>query len=533
LKVLQFILLALAALAYRGLAASAPSQAGLSREVEEWFFLPTETSPLVVVLLAGWLVYRRRERLAALAGSPPAWLAAGALFALGTVAFGWAQWTGARHLLAVALLATGLGAAALHFGRSGLRTVAVPALLLLFAVPLPPPLLAEVVYHFQLWTAEYAGRLLFLIGRAAYVSGDQILLADHHFAVIEGCSGMRSVQTLTMVALLMVELFGRRGWHAVALVAAAPPVAFALNGLRVLALILNPHSEVVAIHNLQGVAILLGGVVLLYGLDGLLARAARSLSPAAPDAAAAPGADGDGPAGAADPADPAEPPEAAVAPAPWRLRARLSAAVLALQAVLSFAVAPWPAPPPPKIVRAADLAPSADGWKAEPGHAELSFLGTTGYAERLDLRYTKGREEVELFALRGTLEQRDRTPLSPKTVAPGSGWLVERSGPLEGPGVPAGARAARWYVMRSGTRRVLVHHWYEGAQGALVEGARSLLALDGSPWRRRRDILALRLTTDVGGVGARRLDRARERLARFEQAIAPDLERLRVSLERD
>ncbi|MCA9512556.1 MAG: exosortase/archaeosortase family protein, partial [Myxococcales bacterium] len=271
MQLAQLAYLALAAFAYRALLVSS-SQAGLSRELEEWFFIPTETSPLVVVLLAAWLVYRRRERLVAAMAEPAAWPAGIALLGAGLVAFAWAMRTATPHLLAVSLACVGVGAAAVHCGTKGARLVALPALLLVFAIPIPAPLLAEVVYRFQLWTADYAGWLLFALGRSAYVSGDQILLAGDHFAVIEGCSGLRSVQTLTMVALLLVELFGRRGLHALAILVLAPLVAFALNGFRVLALILNPHSEVVAIHNLQGVAILLGGLAILYAVDGGLER---------------------------------------------------------------------------------------------------------------------------------------------------------------------------------------------------------------------------------------------------------------------
>jgi hypothetical protein len=44
-----------------------------SGQVEEWFFEPSDSSPLVILLLCGWLLWRRRARLAALWGQRGHW----------------------------------------------------------------------------------------------------------------------------------------------------------------------------------------------------------------------------------------------------------------------------------------------------------------------------------------------------------------------------------------------------------------------------------------------------------------------------
>ncbi len=500
---MQLLYLVLAGFAYRGLLIFG-SQADLSRELEEWFFVPTETSPLVVVLLAGWLVYRRSERLQRLTSSPPAWGLALPLLALAVASFAWSLKTLTPHLLAISLLFGGLAVAGIHFGRGGMRVVLFPSLLLLFAVPMPAPQLAEVLYHFQLWTAESTGWLLFAMGKAAFVSGDQVLLAEDHFQVIEGCSGLRSVQTLTMVALLLVELFGRRGWHAVSILLLAPVVAFALNGFRVLALILNPHSEVVAIHNLQGVAILLVGLAILYGVDGLLER--RDETP--PDAAAdrlAPSA----------------------AHARLRTRAAVVGSALAAMCLLSVVLEPWTIAPAEPVLPN-DLALEIGHRTARPLKTDRSFLGTIGHRALIDRQYEGDGGDVELFVLVGDIDQRYRSPISPKTVPPGSGWILEARGELD----RASALNPSWSVMRAGTRRVLIHHWYEGSAGLGNELIRALGALDASPWHRERDVLAVRLSTEIIGATAGALEAARARLSSFEGDLDPALEQVRRLLSR-
>jgi exosortase len=496
---LQLIYLALAVFAYRGLLTFG-SQADLSRELEEWFFIPTETSPLVVVLLAGWLIYRRRERLVQLRAEAPAWSVAAPLLLAGTAVFAWSALATAPHLLAISMIFEGLGLAALLFGRAGLRIALLPSMLLIFAVPMPAPLLAEIVYQCQIWTADYTGWLLFAMGESAYVSGDQILLSDDHFSVIEGCSGLRSVQTLTMVALLLVDLFGRKRWHAATIIALAPFVAFALNGFRVLALILNPHSEVVAIHNLQGVVILLGGLMILYGIDGWLERFSEPKA--------------ERPSPTADPPAPA-----AAGPRAW-----VAATALAVLAGLTLVIDPWTPPAAESEVSAADLPLEIGSWiGSDENQSGRSFLGSIGYRVRIDRRYEGTEAPVEMFLLIGDLSQRYRSPLSPKTVPPGSGWIVEQASSVEGRST---------YVMRSGTRRMMVDHWYEGTDGMLDEIVRGLVSLDASPWHRPADVLAIRISTEVVGATRGAFEKARSRLDSFESALKPDLRRLRDKLGR-
>jgi exosortase len=265
--------LSLALVAYRGLLSFEPA-IHLSAEVEEFFFDPSYTSPRAVLALSLWLLYRRRERLRRLplgAGSPGP---AAALLAAGVSVLAWSTYTGAPDLLALSLSLNVLGVGALLRGPRAIRVLAVPAAFLLLAIPVPSPLLNHVLFPLQLATANYTGWMLQGLGVPVYVLGDQILGSEANFVVIEGCSGMRSIESLTLIAILLVDLFRRTGLHALLILLAAPGVAFGLNGLRAVTLVLNPHSEIVAIHNLQGILILLAGLITLYLLDGFLARKA-------------------------------------------------------------------------------------------------------------------------------------------------------------------------------------------------------------------------------------------------------------------
>jgi exosortase len=495
---LRLLTLLLAVVAYWALLSYDPKpSADLTQQVEDWFFAPADTVPLVVVMLSGWLLYRRRESLMALVGRASSPLAAAVLFGLALAVHAWATLVAAPDLLAFSLMAMLLGLAVLLAGSAGARAVAAPAVFLIFAVPLPGPLMNAVLYAFQVWTTEYSGWLISLLGYPVYVSNVQILLVDGSFEIIEGCSGLRSVQTLTMMSVLLIDLFRRRGVHAAIVFALAPPVAFALNGFRVVALIFNPHSEVAAIHSLQGVVILLAGLVLLYIVDGLCERFLSSR-----DAASASN-------------------DRLPAAALGRFQTLLPAVALATAAALPMLLPSWgrqgsALPPEGTIFRSLrqDLGPW-QGWEREPDRA---FLGTAGIQPFSDRQYVLARsgvpaprassahaelagDAVRLFVLAGDPTDRLISPLSGKTQFTGSGWRRIDSGPLR----LADGREVQWLLLRLGTERQLAYHWMEGLGGVGQESLRSLLGLDRTPWRRTDSMLVFRMSVvlDSGSEQAR------------------------------
>ncbi len=491
---------ALAGYAFRDLLLFDPV-AALPEELQSWLFMPSDTSPAIILLLAAWLLYRRWGRLAALPPATGSPVGVAVAWILSLSAYAWGSYTGSLGLHVVSLALLAAGGVTLLRGRAGLRAAALPIVFLLFAIPMPPPLLNSVVFRFQLWTADLSGLLLYLAGLPAFVTGDQILREGDTFTIVEGCSGMRSVETLTMLAVLMVDLFRRHGGHALLLVLVAPPMAFVLNGFRALFLMLNPLSETVAIHNAQGIAILLGGVLLLFALDGALAW----LLPASPAPArprAAPGVGG----------------------VAWR-HALLASSAAGVLALLSVAVPPWD-PGPPTLVRLEPRIPSEiDGWRGiELERPDLGvFLGRVGFTDRLLRRYARPDRSgppLELFV--GVTDHRDglRASLSPKTLYPGSGWVVDEAGTRE---LEPLGREVEYRLLRSGRTRMLVYHWREGSLGVLGESLRAFLALDRSPVRRDRLGLVVRLSTELAGPGASGQAEAERILGAFSEAIAPAL----------
>ena len=231
-----------------------------SSDTEQFFFEVNESAGAPVLILAAWLYYRRSHLRDVLRG-PGSPVAAGVVFASGVALNVWAWYTTAPDLHILSLVVQLVATLLAWGGREALRAFALPTFFLLFAAPISPVLVSAIVWPVQLLTAQYAGLLLNAIGVDCFVQGDQIHRPVNTFIVIETCSGLRSVVTLTMLTLLLIDLFERRGMHALLLFVFAPIVALLTNGIRVVTLVLNPHSDVASIHSFQGIVMLLVGFV--------------------------------------------------------------------------------------------------------------------------------------------------------------------------------------------------------------------------------------------------------------------------------
>jgi EpsI family protein len=412
----------------------------------------------------------------------------------------------APELEALALIPALLGAGNLLGGIAALRVIAVPAAVLVFAVPIPAPLLNQIIWKLQIGTADFTGLLLRMIRMPVVVSGDRLIMRQGLFQIIETCSGLRSIETLGLLAILMIDLFGRRGRHAVILLLLSPVVAFLINGLRCLGLIFNPHADIASIHSLQGIAMLLGGVLLLYFIDGQMERWG---SPPDPITAV------ERRARAASGAPASLWPRAGVALA-------FSVLLLAVSWLPAFRVAPLPVSSP-----AAAIDVSFDGWVGSDQPNDWVFYGTAGFGQVVNRRYVRPGEEVELFVGQIGLNNRGRSYLTPKAGYPGSGWATEREQRARIAGRDATVR-----VLRKGTARQLAVSWFEASPGVAVESARWLLALDSTPLLHRSQVpLAVRLTTPLEGAAGSADEPSRVRLERFVEHISPALQILATPRE--
>jgi len=478
-----------------------PVDSALSAESEQFFFEASQSNGLPALVLAAWLFYRRSHYLDLLAGRGA--LAGGAfLLALTIALYAWATFTDAPDQKLVSSVLLLAGAALLLGGCAALRAFWLPILFLLFALPIPPVVLGAVIYPVQLATATFAGGLLNAIGVDSLVNGDQILRPENTFIVIESCSGLKTLVTLSMLTVLLIDLFERRGLHAAILVVLTPFVAFLTNGLRVVTLVLNPHSSIHSVHNLQGIAMLLVGLMGIYLLDGLIERLLGTRDPSAED----------GDYGLA-----------LAAPAPVRSRAlRLAAIAALLLAIVAVehALPRWP------VERG--LAELPDALLARVFGEDATRKLAPDYQFNGSVRYlAHARRLVDVDGMPvdvhlGVADEQERrfTALSPRLAWPDSGYATVSKADVE---LEPGGPSVRRMVLRHGARAVVSYSWFERRGSFWREWWRQAAALDRSPFARPDHILAIRLATPLERIDAAAEAAADARVRQIWARLAPEL----------
>lgn len=486
----------LAAIAYHGLVLWDPRSHAYA-PLLGFFFEASETSPQLVFVLAALLLFRRRGRLREALGGPPSPGWGFLCLAPGVALHLWAQAVDAPDLMVLSLALVALGAGFLLGGRSLARELAAPLSILVFAIPLPGALHNHIVYPFQLATARFAEAVLSAVGFAIVRQGDTLSSSARDFQVIETCSGLRSAQTLALLAWAWVVFFGCSVRHAMLLVATAPLISFVTNGVRVMILVLDQRPEVEDSHVTQGVVMFVVGSIGIFLVDRLLLRL---------------GASGIRRESGGDPAARASPPH------------RLGWVVLIL-ALGGMAVAalvrPGFASPSPQAPTGAVLPREIGEWMARDGPEIGHFIGTVRFVRSSSLVYERAGESVGAFLGSDDLQLRSRSMISDKNALPGRGWEAEERREIElAPGrVPAVAVVAHRFGSRA-----LVLYSYRGTRSVLEESLRGALALDqgASPWARRDGVSLLRLSTHLppGPDGVRE---AEDRLRGFFAELAPTL----------
>jgi exosortase len=188
---------------------------------------------LFAPIVALYLAWERREVLLR-PSAPSAWaslllLITGALLGLLSVLAVSSTLSRFAFLLSVA------GCLLLLGGRNALRSLLFPLALLLYTFPIPQVLYGEITQPLQLLATRLSESMLEMLGYSVVRDGNILHLAHMNLSVVEACSGLRSLLTLSFFCIVYAYFFEKhfRGRTTVALLAI--PAAIVANGLRITA----------------------------------------------------------------------------------------------------------------------------------------------------------------------------------------------------------------------------------------------------------------------------------------------------------
>lgn len=465
-----------------------------AQEIEGWFFDPEEPPLLVVLAVSTWLVWQRRAKLSALPHSSS--LIGIPLLIAGIAAAAWGQSNGAFDGYVWSLAMNTLAFGALARGRPGMRTLALPALVLLFAVPLPDPLENELLWALQKITATGALHLHQLAGIGTLGSDAMLFRDTSAFVVIEECSGLQGILTLTLVSLLLRDLFGSAAARTWLVVAAAPVVACAVNVARVAWIALGDAREPQVNHIGQGISTLLVGTFILFALArGLGRHDAPKAQPLASHGG-------------------------------WPIRR--ACAVLLSMLCLNM----WTPPRAPATIESIDLRRAfADhrGWVGQSEETDRLFIGRVAIGAVIQRQFTRTRhdnsaaEAVQLFVGYARVGFERESPFSSKLTLPGGDWsMIERR--LE----------TNWRLFREvetglarrGNELALVQSWNIGDEGLLRETLRSVFALTPPAFPRITPRRVVRIAAPIFADTPKGHQHAKRSLHRFLIDYGDELESL-------
>jgi exosortase A len=209
-----------------------------------WLFLPVGTKLLhdwlnddnyshgiLIVPLAAYFAWERRDRLAALTPKP-SWI--GLLVVCGSLATLVAGTLGAELFLTrLAILGTLVGAILFTLGWAYLRVLAFPLAFLLLMIPIPAIIFNQVAFPLQLFASKFGTAVMELFRVPVLREGNVIILAHTNLEVAEACSGIRSLISLLTLGIVYGYFTDSRAWVRVAIAASTVPIAIIANGLRV------------------------------------------------------------------------------------------------------------------------------------------------------------------------------------------------------------------------------------------------------------------------------------------------------------
>lgn len=203
----------------------------LQRLVTQWANDEDMGHGFFVPAVAGYILWLNREKLLQMP-----WKGAN----LGLILLFWGAFQlvigtlGAELFLQRTAFIVSLAGVVLYLGGMAVfREMLFPLFLLVFMVPLPAIIYSQITFPLQLFASAVAETALGAIGIPVLREGNVLELASQKLSVVEACSGIRSLLSLTFLSLVYGFFFDPKPAMKWVLLAATIPIAIIANASRV------------------------------------------------------------------------------------------------------------------------------------------------------------------------------------------------------------------------------------------------------------------------------------------------------------
>ena len=246
----------------------------LAALVGQWNDDPDMGHGFFVPVIAGVIAWQKRGEISGKPAKPNWW---------GLAIMMWAGFQlyiatlGAELFLSrTSLVISIIGAVLLLGGTQYLRIFGFPLFLLFFMVPIPAVIYNQLTFPLQMFASRVAEKTIDLLQIPVIREGNVLILPQQTLNVVEACSGIRSLLTLTFLSLVYGYFFEKRGWVRIVLFFSTIPIAIVANAGRVAFTgVISQFKPELAegwFHEAQGWVIFMIGLTILVAFHQLIIR---------------------------------------------------------------------------------------------------------------------------------------------------------------------------------------------------------------------------------------------------------------------
>jgi exosortase D (VPLPA-CTERM-specific) len=461
-----------------------------------------------------FLIWRNRHRLAT-AGHRGAW-AGGLVVILGLALFVMGELGTIFTVVQYAFLVTLFGVALAYFGWSGMRTLWVPLLYLVFMIPLPGFLYNGLSSDLQLISSQLGVMVIRWFGISVFLDGNVIDLGIYKLQVVEACSGLRYLFPLMSFGFLVAYLYQGPFWQKAIFFLSTVPITIFMNSLRIgiIGVLVEYYGIEMAegfLHNFEGwiifmacVAILLAEIWLVMRLSGMRGSVfdrlrIESQRPIATEKAQA----------------------ARGLPRPY-----LASLAIILLAAAASSLLGGRAEAALERRNLATFPVRLDEWRGRDLAIDPEIVAALKVDDYIMADYRRETDPVPVnfYVAYYNSQRKGESVHSPQSCIPGDGWRIESFGQRQLDGIlPAGQPlTVNRAIIGKGDFQQLVYYWFPQRDRFLTNEywVKWYIFWDALI-RNRTDGALVRLVTSVHGPDG--LDAADRRLSDFAATLVPNL----------
>lgn len=204
---------------------------GLTELVTRWNKQEEYGHGYFIPLIAVWFLWHRKEALAQ-SVSAPSWLGPALVF-VGAVGLLLGELTAIYVLIQFGFILTLMGLVLALGGFSLLKVSILPILFLMFAIPLPYFIDAQLSWRLQILSSQLGVGFLRLLGTSVFLEGNVIDLGVYKLQVVEACSGLRYLYPLLSIGFLMAYMYKAAFWKKAVIFLSTIPITVIMNSARI------------------------------------------------------------------------------------------------------------------------------------------------------------------------------------------------------------------------------------------------------------------------------------------------------------